>query len=289
MRIKQSYIMDENCHRQRMPQNMGGGERPIYFAPMIMNKHINADLPFMNNIKGLVAIRISPLELVDERLKAQEVEAQMVFAASDKAWEMRDNINLNPMFMAPPPADTERSSQPLAYLLEGRFTSYFDGKPIPEKPQAQEPAADTAGEDTDDKIAESDLKGESDPQVDLSQIETKGGFQAQSVPAKIFVMASAEMLGDHVLDPAGTSPNDMLIMNVVDALNDREAIGAMRSKVQRFNPLAETTPATKTALKALNIVGLPIGVALFGVVVWMRRMARKKRIQLQFTPGNQSA
>jgi len=287
VRIKQAYIMDENCHRQRIPAEMGGGERPIYFAPLIQNEHINSQLSFMKNIKGLVALRISPLELAEEQLKAQEVEALEVFAASDKAWEMRDNINLNPMFMAPPPADAERGSQPLAYLLEGSFTSYFKGKPIPEKPAEKDPAAASdpakpnAGEDGTD-IAESDLTKEEEPKPDLSRIESQGGFREESVPARIYVMASVEMLGDHVLDPEGGSPNDMLVMNVVDALNDRDAVAEMRSKVQRFNPLAETTSATKTALKALNIVGLPIGVALLGVVVWMRRMARKKRIQLHF-------
>lgn len=282
VRIKQSYIMDENCHRQRLPANMGGGEQPIYFAPLIQNRHINSELTFMENIKGLVALRISPLELVNDRLEAQNVEAQEVFAASGKAWEMRDNINLNPMLLAPPP-DGERASQPLAYLLEGSFSSYFQGKPIPEKPAPEEvEKEDSEGAATADEFEEKDLKKESETEVDLSQIETQGGFREQSVPAKIYVMASAEMLGDNVLDPAGGSPNDMLIMNVVDALNDRDAIAQMRSKVQRFNPLAETAPTTKTAFKALNIVGLPIGVALFGVVVWMRRTARKKRIQLQF-------
>ncbi|MGB5988043.1 MAG: Gldg family protein [Desulfobacterales bacterium] len=292
VRIKQAYIMDEISHRQRLPAEMGGGEQPIYFAPLIQNRHINSQLPFMSNIKGLVALRISPLERVTDRIEAQQIEVHEVFAASEKAWEMRDNINLNPMFLAPPPEDAERGSQPLAFLLEGRFQSYFAGKPIPQRPAEadaeEDPAAlEEAGAEpsesaSEDPIAESDLKDETQPALDLSQIETRGTFKDQSVPAKIYIMSSAEMLGDHVLDPAGNSPNDMLIMNVLDALNDREAIAQMRSKVQEFNPLAETSPGAKTAIKALNIVGLPIAVALFGVGVWMRRMARKKRIQLQY-------
>ncbi|MCX6556341.1 MAG: Gldg family protein, partial [Candidatus Aminicenantes bacterium] len=32
---KKSYVMDENCYKQRMDANYGGGEQPIYFAPLI--------------------------------------------------------------------------------------------------------------------------------------------------------------------------------------------------------------------------------------------------------------
>jgi len=56
----------------------------------------------------------------------------------------------------------------------------------------------------------------------------------------------------------------------------------MRSKEQRFNPLGETGSALKTAVKALNIAGLPMMVVLFGLLVWGRRHTRKKTIQMMF-------
>ena len=71
-------------------------------------------------------------------------------------------------------------------------------------------------------------------------------------------------------------------MNVVDFLNDRVDVALMRSKEQRFNPLENPAPATKTLTKAFNIAGLPVLVVLFGMAVWMRRVARKKRIQAMF-------
>ena len=46
---------------------------------------------------------------------------------------MRDRINLNPIFMQPPAQTDKMQSYPLAYILEGQFSSYFDGKPIPLK------------------------------------------------------------------------------------------------------------------------------------------------------------
>ncbi len=104
----------------------------------------------------------------------------------------------------------------------------------------------------------------------------------KSPPAKIFIMASSEMLKDNVIDPEGQSPNSMFILNVVDALNNRADIATMRSKVQRFNPLNETSPGLKTFTKAFNIAGLPVLVILLGFFIWMRRHSRKKQLQMLF-------
>ena len=101
-------------------------------------------------------------------------------------------------------------------------------------------------------------------------------------PAKIFLMASSEMLKDNVVDPGGRGPNTALIMNVVDYLNNREDIAVMRGKEQRFNPLDDTSASTKTFIKAFNMLGLPLLVVLFGTLVWFRRRSRKKQIQMMF-------
>jgi len=273
IRIKKSFVMDENCHKQKLPRQLGGGERPIYFAPIIKNEKINQDLGFMKNIKGLIAVKISPLELDEKRVAENRLKAFRLFSSSEKSWEMRSRINLNPLYIHPPASETEKESFPLAYLLEGEFPSFFSGKPMPEK---------TSGKpDSDDANAE--VKREKTvagkEEADLSKIEGTGGFMEKGVSSRIFLMASSEMLRDNVLDPEGQSPNDMFIMNVLDALNNREEIAVMRSKEQRFNPLYDRGPFTHTFTKVFNIVVLPLLVVLFGCLVWVRRHSRKKRIQ----------
>lgn len=268
VRIKKSLVLDENCYKQRLPRRQGGGEQPIYFAPIIQNEHINKELDYIKNIKGMVAVKISPLELDQQRVDEQKLTAHQLFASSDRSWEMRDRITLNPMFIRPPANDKEMASLPLAYMLEGSFASYFKDKPMPEKPVEKK-----EGEDKESPQEE---------KADLSQITEKGAFRAQSPKAKILVVASAELLKDQLLDEEGRSTNAMFILNTIDALNDRGPMAAMRSKVQQFNPLKETTPAVKAIIKAVNIVGLPILVIALGLVIWARRHARRKRIQLQF-------
>lgn len=271
VRIKKSLVLDENAYKQRRPAQQGGGEQPIYFAPIIQSEHINKDLDYVRNIKGMIAVKISPLELVQERLDAQGVTAHQLFASSDRSWEMRDRVTLNPEFINPPANDADMASKPLAYLLEGSFGSFFEGKPMPEKPK--EPVEPKEGEDIAPSAQE---------KADLSNITEKGAFRAKSPPAKIFVMASAELIKDQLLDDEGNTTNSMFILNMIDALNDREPIAAMRSKLQQFNPLMETSNTTKTIVKAINIVGLPMLIIALGLIIWAKRHARRKQIQLQF-------
>ncbi len=278
IRIKTSYVLDENCHKQRLPRNMGGGERPIYFAPIIKNKNINHDLNFIRNIKGLVAVKISPLELDEAQISKNSLRAVKLFTSSEKSWEIHKNISLNPMFLSPPPSDEEKQHFPLAYIIEGEFPSYFAGKPIPEK---------TSPDENDNTETKDNKESTSEPvekktDVDMSKIKSRGETISKGKAAKIFLMASAEMLKDNVLDDEGNSPNDMFILNTIDALNHRENIAAMRSKVLSFNPLNDTGSLTKTFVKTFNIAGLPVLLVFLGFIVWLRRHTRKKQIQMMF-------
>jgi len=273
--MQESFVLDENCFRQQMPAQFGGGDQPIYYAPLIKNRFINKDLDFMKNIKVLVALKISPLELNTENIKKNSLTTHRLIASSEKSWQMRGRINLNPMFIKPPPSSEEMQSYPLAYLIEGEFPSYFDGKPLPLK-EVDEKKSKDAQRDSEQETAAKP------PGIDLSKIERSGQFLSKGKPGKIFLMASADMLKNNVLDAEGQSSNATFIMNVVDYLNGREDIAVMRGKEQRFNPLDDTQAGTKTFVKAFNIAGLPILVVVFGLGVWFRRHSRKKHIQLMF-------
>jgi len=201
------------------------------------------------------------------------LRAHKLFTSSEESWEMRDRINLNPMFIRPPKAGTEMGSRDLAYILEGEFTSYFAGKPIPEKKQAEEDS---------DQTNQDNNPEEEEPAVDPAKVESEGEFLTKGRPGKIFLMASSEMLKDNILNANGRGPNETFVLNVVDFLNNREDIALMRSKEQRFNPLDDTGAGTKTFIKSFNIVGLAILVNIFGLLVWFRRHSRKRRIQMMF-------
>lgn len=268
--VKRAYVMDENCYKQQVPANMGGGIQALYFAPVIKNDLINKNLDFLKNIKGFVVVQISPLESIADRIKENGLLVHNLFSSSEKSWEMTGRINLNPM-MIRPPNPNEQHSLPLAYLVEGEFSSYFAGKPIPEK---------ETQEDDEEKTDEKQADKKQD--IDLSKIEKEGEIIAKGKPAKILLIGSSAILKDNILVAQGKNTNTTLVMNIIDYLNNREDIAVMRAKEHRFNPLADLGAGAKTFVKSFNIVGLPILVAFFGLLIWFLRHSRKKHIQMMF-------
>lgn len=268
--IKRSLVMDENCFKQRVPSRMGGGEQPLYFAPVIKNQFINKNLDVLKNLKALIVAKISPLEIHMDRIKENALVVHRLFSSSEQSWEMTGRINLNPMMIRPPHPDDQKSL-PLAFIIEGEFPSYFSGKPIPEK----EPVA----EEKEKSDKESTDKGQN---MDLSKIEGEGEILTKGKPVKILLIGSSTLLSDSLIDVQGQSTNATMIMNLLDYLNNREAIAVMRAKEHRFNPLKDTTAGVKTFVKSFNIIGLPILVVCFGFLVWILRLSRKRRIQMMF-------
>jgi ABC-type uncharacterized transport system involved in gliding motility auxiliary subunit len=279
IRGQKSYVLDETCYRQRLDPAYGGGEQPIYFAPLILPPHLDAHFDFMKNIERLIMLKISPLVVDETRIKEFGLSARMLFSSSPKAWEMSGSINLNPYFIQKPQGDGQQKTYPLAYVLSGDFPSYFAGKPVPQKPSVSA-AAQPGGDGAD--AGKDEAKSAAKATIDLGKIRTAGTVIAKSKQGKIFLIGTSEILKNNLLDAAGESPNALFLMNVLDYLNGREDVAVMRGKLQRLNLMGEIKGGTKTFVKTLNIVGLPILVVLAGILTWFRRRNRQKRIQLLF-------
>jgi ABC-type uncharacterized transport system involved in gliding motility auxiliary subunit len=278
-----AYVMDKAAYKH---QPREGGEQIIYFAPMLKEDTINNAPSFMHNIKGIVAMQVSPLSLMPDNIDAGRVTATRLLSSSKESWLMKDNINLNPMFISPPESSGEMTSYDLAYLLEGTFTSYFKDKPVPEKetgetdiPGSGENADNSEGPDSS-PLDPADVKPAS--HADSPEVVAENRILETSRPAKIFVLGCSQMLMDNMLDPEGRTTNATFILNAIDHLNGEDEIAAMRSKQQTLNPLNSTTPMVRGVIKSLNIAGLPLLVCVFGLAVWMAGKARRKRIANQF-------
>ncbi len=280
VKVKSSYVMDESCYKQTIPANQGGGERKLYFVPMIKDAYINNAPGFMKNIKTLVAMKISPLSINKKRIKELGVKEYTLFSSSPKSWQMKNMINLNPMFITPPADKSKMKSYPLAVMLEGKFPSYFSDKTLPVKEIKND---DNNKKNSKNNKKDNNLNNNKSKNVSrLSGLEAQHRFVKVSKPAKIFVMACSAMLQNNMLDSQGRTTNATFILNVIDHLNNEDSIAAMRSKNQIFNPLVETTPFVRSFIKIFNMLALPVLVILFGFGVWIRRNSRKKHIKRMF-------
>lgn len=277
MTVEKSYVLDTNCYEQRVPQAYGGGKRSLYFAPLIKNERISDRIDFMKNIKGLIMLLASPVELRESTLEQNGLTGEILFSSSEQSWTMSGRIDLSPWALQPPAEASEFASQPLAALVQGGFTSYFSERGIPEKPAdevANEGATDVAGADAPAVVGTAD---------EFAEFSQQGALIKKGAPGKIFLAGSSEILKNNIIDEKGGSTNATFLLNVLDDLNGRDEYAEMRSKTQRFNPLRDTSPGIRTFIKTFNIAGLPLIVVLFGVFVWLRRNARKKTIEAMFS------
>ena len=267
--LGKSYVLDKTCFKQKVPAQFGGGEKPIYFAPVIENKFINNDLDFMRNINELITLKVAPVEIDLEKINKNGLNAVKLISSSENSWEMSERISLNPMLLPSPPPASDMQSFPLAYLIKGRFPSYFAGKPEPVRVM-------------DKKDAEK-YKSKKDQGKDQAEITRQGEFLEKGRAGKIFIIGSSEILKNTLLDEAGKGREGIFIMNVIDYLNNHVDIALLRSKEQRLNPLQnDIGQGVKTFVKTINIAGLPLLVVLFGIIILLRRVARKKKISIIF-------
>ena len=274
--VEPSIIMDENCFYQKLPREMGGGEGPIYFAPLIKNQNIANHLPYMQNINGLIALKASPINLDHERIKSNGLTVQTLIRSSGKSWEVKEHINFDPTFIRLPNPDVERRSFDLACMIEGAFPSSFAGKPIPEKKDPGMLGAENQVQ------ADEANKRNPEPEENASKIKGIQHVVEKGQPGKLFVLASTEMMLDSLMSSGGYRGNDIFILNILDYLNGQPEVAVMRSKLQQFRPLDDISNFERTAVKAVNIIGLPLIVIVLSLLMWYRRHSYKKQIQIQF-------
>jgi len=171
------------------------------------------------------------------------------------------------MMIQPPKTEKKYGSHDLACLVEGRFPSYFAGKEIPAKKNGDKAKG----------------KKQKSGKTEAPAIKAENRFIARGNPAKVLLVGSSGIFTDNVIDSKGKSPNATFVMNAIDGLNGRSEIAVLRSKTQQFNPLEETPPAVRSLVRMGNIAGLPVLVALCGLLVWWRRSRKRRRIRNMFT------
>ena len=271
VRLKPAYVLDEESFTQRQRSASGGiVETPVYYAPLIAKESINSELKFLNNIPQLVTLYQSPLE--ETGRPSGTLTIQPVFSSSKDAWEMEEGTNLAyPMLIQPPPDDMQ-TSMVLGYILDGEFTSYFADKAVPEPPPA---------EDTEDQEEPGEDASIPEDQLRVEDELIEGGT------GRILVIGTSAILGSNVLDREGQTGNSLFILNLLDYMNDREDYAIMRTKGVSFSPLEDLPPQVRSFVKSFNIAGLAVLVVIAGILVWVARISKKRRIQAMFRQGQQ--
>jgi ABC-2 type transport system permease protein len=216
----------------------------------------------------------SPIHLDTERLQVHQVIR--LAQSTEQAWTTQD-LELQPDYQAYGklgfPAASERGSQLLAAVVEGRFESYFKGKPSPL-------LAEQDTETTDETIAQEAEQDETDAETPI--ITRVIDHSPES--ARIILFASNSFLTDEMLDLAAAGLGTRylkpveLVENAIDwSLEDRGLL-SIRGRAHFSRTLPPLDREGQVFWEYLNYA-----LALFGLlVVWVIRRRIERQAQQRY-------
>jgi ABC-2 type transport system permease protein len=229
----------------------------------------------------------SPITLDKEKNKDRRVIR--LLHSSENAWTS-DSINIQPDFrthgrlgFAMP---DERGRQLLAVAVEGRFASWFQGKPSP-LVETEEPATQSASSPQDTEAAQAQTdegKREEESEKSKEPVITRM-IERSPESARIILFASNTFLSDDALDLAtqalGTHYLNpvQLVENAVDWSLEEQGLLSIRGRAHFSRTLPPLGRNTQIVFEYLNY-----GLALFALcLVWVirRRVVAHTRLRYQ--------
>ncbi|MBN1409922.1 MAG: GldG family protein [Spirochaetales bacterium] len=264
--VDQGYLYDESCYVDNSKQ---GGSQKVYFAPKIEPATINHNINFMKNINELLLVTLSPLTIDSALLEQNKLSNKVLFSSSKDSWVVKKDISMDARSIQPPMLSEDKKSFPIAALVEGDFPSYFAGKEAPSKP-----------------VDNSSEGGEQNQAGKTSAFEVKEPVIEKGAYGRLLLMGSGQMLRDDYTFNENFTQNLYMVINAIDYLNGRADYAVMRTKTQEVMPLNSTKPEEKNFVKILNIGGVPALVIIMGILIFLRRRARRSIIQKKFEKTN---
>ncbi len=135
----------------------------------------------------------------------------------------------------------------LGAVLQGKFDSYWADKEIP-------------------------LTDEGEPVSDVEVI-------ASSPDTRIIVLSDAFFIQDQYLVPQ--LDNLTMMLNMIDWMVQDERLISIRSREVSSRPIGEVSDGVRRTVKYTSLILPPLLVALFGLVRWRLRSARRKVLAVQ--------
>ncbi len=257
--LNQNMVMDMNSFKQIQRDQKGSiQETQIYFAPMVQHQNINQDLDVLKGSSELITFRMTEVKALDR----EDSTVKTLFTTSDKGWTVEpDKLTLIPAMISP---SGEMSKISLGVLKDGNFTSFFKGKEIPAKELKEK--------EEEDEGTESNL---------ISGVTEDEALIESSEKGKLMVLGSSDMITDSILSQNYQS-NVLFMQNSIDYLSGREDYTQMRSKGVLNRPMVEVSTIKRNFIKYFNIIGLPIIVALCGLLSYLIWLNKKNRIKQLF-------
>ncbi|MGP1588119.1 MAG: Gldg family protein [Treponemataceae bacterium] len=242
--INKNVILDKNCYKQ---SQSGYGEIRFYYVPVLDSSCMNQKNPISKNLAYVFMCQNSSISFTQP--EGSSLKSTVLAKSSGKAWEMKDNIILHPMYITEAEDDLKTDFN-LAYLIEGKFTSQYKENDSTEKKS-------TSG---------------------IIKTGTSTHLAKGIQSGKIFVVGSSIITTSMILDESGSTPIAIFLRNVLDYMSGNADLCNMRSKGLSLNTLKISGIASVRVAKIINEYVVPLLVIILGIIIWRMRIKRRKKI-----------
>ena len=205
----------------------------------------------------------SPLEIDTAKTTGKTVA--VLAKSSPFSWTQQGFFDLNPRQNIMPRQD-QLKPRTMAVAVSGSFVSFYADKSIPpvEKQDAAEEAADKESRKPDD----------SGP-ADKDRTVLKA-----SPETRIIVVGNSRFITSDF--PIQFEGNRAFFLNAIDWFTIGDYLINIRSRASGERPLQIVSEQAKTVLRAVNLLGVPLLLVLFGIVMFYLRR-RRKRLGVELT------
>jgi ABC-2 type transport system permease protein len=242
IRPEKDLILDPQCKRITLETRQGPYQvRNVINYPYLPSlTDLNRNLMLTKEIGGLALPFMSSLTIVPSKAT---VTATVLARTSAKSWEEKGVYLINPMERKVRPAEAASGPFNGAVLAVGKFSSFFANK---------------------------SSEGGSDYLSDPSKV------LKESPETRILVVGSGFFPQDDY-----ASPEDMIFfVNAVDWLAQDAEMIKIRNRGLSDRPIAVLTPAARSALRYVNVIGVPLVFILFGIGHWQWRKAKLRSFRI---------
>lgn len=248
--VGKNYVLDEQCYEA---QQRGMGKVPLYYVPLVNRDGMNQDHPVSRDLAFVLFLQAASVDVTLDGDESGRIVTPLA-TSSPQSWLMEDRIILDPRAMQIP-AEEAMNAEHLAVLIEGTFESAFASVP--------------ASLREDGGAADSPLSAST--------------HLSQSIqPGKLLVTGTSAITTPMVMDEEGKQPVSIFVRNAIDYLNGRGDFAEMRTKGLSLEVLEDTTPALRSAVRAVNLYGVPLLAVLAGLAVWRLRVRRRESIRKHY-------
>lgn len=248
------------------------------YFPDVRGEQLDAHSGITSGLGQLTLNWVSPIQI--DEAKNQGRALSRLIRSSDQSWTS-DSPQIQPDFQRYPQTGfapgKDRQAELLALAVEGRFTSYFKGKPSPLlKAKAEKDGAGQAG-------ADGALNPEEEEEAPSPADKTvvSGVVETSPPSARLLLIGSSTFVSDTAIDLATQANNTLylkpveLMENAVDWMLEDRGLLALRGRGQYSRMLAPLDRETQMFWEYLNY-GLALG-GLALVYVLDRRARTRRR------------